>query len=362
LVLRKSRLFTAATKLDAGVSAVDKTADFNKKSSLADLKVLVEAEKKFPDLAKEQGAETVSDLLKLDTDALLPTALKERSLIEKGLELVDGPECPLCDTAWKDERQLRDHLRTKLAKSEEARKVQQSLVNNGSSIAQEAVRVMGLVAPVQKLADVEGDGPFTTLLTLWRADIESFKANLGTVEGLTTLKSRLAAGWLQVPAEFTKSLRALTEKIGAKPDQTAIVDAQTFLTTAQLRLADYREAMRNQKAAEIALNSAKTAYDAYCSVQEEELNTLYEQVQEDFSAFYRALNEDDESTFSAKLKPSQGKVDFDVNFYERGLFPPGAYHSEGHQDGMGVPLSGTNETPLRKPVHVRSSGRRGHVG
>jgi hypothetical protein len=27
-----------------------------------------------------------------------------------------------------------------------------------------------------------------------------------------------------------------------------------------------------------------------------------------------------------------------VNFYERGLFPPGAYHSEGHQDGMGVCL------------------------
>jgi hypothetical protein len=27
-----------------------------------------------------------------------------------------------------------------------------------------------------------------------------------------------------------------------------------------------------------------------------------------------------------------------VNFYERGLFPPGAYHSEGHQDSMGVCL------------------------
>src|SRR5437870_9372200 len=45
-----------------------------------------------------------------------------------------------------------------------------------------------------------------------------------------------------------------------------------------------------------------------------------------------------ESTFTAKLTPSEGKLDLAVNFYERGLFPPGAYHSEGHQDGMGVCL------------------------
>jgi hypothetical protein len=96
--------------------------------------------------------------------------------------------------------------------------------------------------------------------------------------------------------------------------------------------------MRKNKAAEIALNSVKAAYDAYCSVLEDELNALYDEVQEDFSKFYRAINEDDEGKFTAKLTPTEGKLDFNVNFYERGLFPPGAYHSEGHQDGMGVCL------------------------
>lgn len=71
---------------------------------------------------------------------------------------------------------------------------------------------------------------------------------------------------------------------------------------------------------------------------EEELNTLYDSVQADFSTFYRSINESDESKFTAKFSPSEGKLDFMVNFYERGLFPPGAYHSEGHQDGMGVCL------------------------
>ena len=71
---------------------------------------------------------------------------------------------------------------------------------------------------------------------------------------------------------------------------------------------------------------------------EEELNALYDSVEKDFSAFYRAINEDDESKFTAKLTPSEGKLDLEVNFYKRGLFPPAAYHSEGHQDGMGVCL------------------------
>ena len=137
---------------------------------------------------------------------------------------------------------------------------------------------------------------------------------------------------------FPKILKTLTEKIDAIPDQTETLQAQTFLTTAQIRLTDYREAMRKNKVADIAYTTADAAYASYCSILEDELNQLYDEVEQDFSTFYRAINEDDEAKFTAKLTPSQGKVDFGVNFYERGLFPPGAYHSEGHQDGMGVCL------------------------
>ena len=43
---------------------------------------------------------------------------------------------------------------------------------------------------------------------------------------------------------------------------------------------------------------------------------------ERFQPFYREINDDDESTFTAKLTPSEGSLGLDVNFYERGLFPP----------------------------------------
>ena len=61
-------------------------------------------------------------------------------------------------------------------------------------------------------------------------------------------------------------------------------------------------------------------------------------MEQEFSTFYRALNGTDEGKFTAKLKPTAGSLDLDVNFYGRGLYPPAAYHSEGHQDGMGVCL------------------------
>ncbi len=338
LGLREIADLTPDTKLDAGLSSDAKLPDFNKRSALRDLRAFSDAAGGFPDLAKTEAAAIVADLLKLEADPALLASLQRRAFIEKGLDLVDGPDCPLCDTPWDDEQQLRDHLTAKLAKSAQAQKLQQSLLGNGAAMAREIIRVVGLLGLVQKIAESQGDAGFSKLLTDWKSDLEDLKSRLTTVDGLTGLKDRLRTGWLEIPTALPPNLEALIEKVEAKPDQSATIDAQTFLTAAQIRLGDYREAMRTNKAAEIACISAKATYEIYCSVMEDELNALYEDVQGDFSTFYRAINEDDKSTFTAKLTPSEGKLEFDVNFYERGLFPPGAYHSEGHQDGMGVCL------------------------
>lgn len=329
---------TPDTKLNAGLSAADKVPDFNKQSALRDLKALAEAAKEFPELAKEVVAAIIAGLEKLEADPGLLAALKKRSFIVKGLDLVEGPECPLCDTPWQDEEHLRDHLRAKLAKSEEAHKLQETLLNNGTTIAQETIRVIAHLATVQKLSQALGDDAFEQLLASWKEGLEGLKTKLSTIEGIAGLKHRFTSGWLEIPKAFSSGLKTLTEKVEAKPDQTATLDAQTFLTTAQIRLGDYRDCVRRKQEAEKAWNTAKAAHEAYCVVLEHELEALYDEVQEDFSAFYRAINEDDEKTFMAKFTPSEGKLDFNVNFYERGLFPPGAYHSEGHQDSMGVCL------------------------
>lgn len=68
------------------------------------------------------------------------------------------------------------------------------------------------------------------------------------------------------------------------------------------------------------------------------LEGIYDDVAKDFSDYYRVVNREDEDKFVGKLTSAPAKLSFDVDFYGRGLFPPGAYHSEGHQDAMGLCL------------------------
>ena len=323
---------TPDTAVNTGAEAAGQSTDFNKHSVLRDLRAL--AEMPLADLAKTEAAAIVGDLTALAADPLLQVALARHSLIEKGLALVDGPSCPLCDLPWEDERHLRDHLSAKLAASQRARTLHDTLNRNAEVLSREAQRVAGTIGTTEKAVDLD----FKTYLSAWRVDLEQLKPQLFLIEGLQTLKERLASGWLQTPPDLADRLTAAIQRVEALPDQAARKDAETFLATAQLRLQDWRETRRKLQAAERARDTAHLAYETYCEVLEEELNRLYAEVQEDFSTYYRAINSEDEAAFTAKLTPSEGKLDLDVNFYDRGLYPPGAYHSEGHQDGMGVCL------------------------
>jgi hypothetical protein len=147
-----------------------------------------------------------------------------------------------------------------------------------------------------------------------------------------------ATNYQKVPKGALDEIAAISKAIAALPDASKEDDAKLFLTIGQERLQGYREARRLQERAKEHASLAKTALDSYASASTARLTKLYEQVQKDFSEYYRFVNQEDESDFQGKLTPSAGKLAFDVDFYGRGYFPPGAYHSEGHQDGMGLCL------------------------
>jgi recombinational DNA repair ATPase RecF len=326
------------TRLDSGLTTSSPAPEFNKRSALRDLAAMSKHLEQLPDAAGEEISAVLRALETLTEDPALLAALHRRTLVEKGLGLIDGPNCPLCDASWESERHLRDHLNVKLQKSSEAQKIQATLFQNAAIVEQAISRWVASLATVQKLAASQHSDALVNLAGSWTTNLNKLRSQLNSLDGLYAAAPTLKAGWHVRPKTFDKTLAAFIRAVNELPDQTATIDAQTFLTTAQLRLSDYREAMRSDKAADMALASATAAYNAYCEVMDAELEALYENVQEDFSTFYRLLNEDDEAQFTAKLSPSAGKLDFDVNFYERGLFPPGAYHSEGHQDSMGVCL------------------------
>ncbi len=326
------------TRLDEGLVEAGRAAEFNKQSALRDLAALADAAAKAADAGKPGADAILANLSRLESDPSLLQALHHRALIEQGLDLVEGPLCPLCDHEWPDKEHLLTHLAAKLAKSEEAAKLQAALLAAGSDVARECARLREALVSGYRIAVAQNDAASKSAIETWGKDLEGLRPALGTVDGLLGLKLRLSSGWAAVPKDFPKVLASLVGILEAKPDQTATLDAQTFLSTAQLRLEDYRAALRQRQRAETASTTAKAAYDAYCKVMEAELDALYQDVQEDFGTFYRLINEGDEEKFTAKLTPSAGKLDFSVNFYERGLFPPAAFHSEGHQDGMGVCL------------------------
>lgn len=328
----------ADTTLDKGLASEEQEPAFNKSAALRDLKAVSDFIEQLNTIGAEQASSIVANIEKLELDPALLMALQRRSLIEKGLELLEGPECPMCDHPWPDEEHLLDHLRAKLLKSENAGKIQTSVLEDGTKIAAHVTTLMDLLRETLKIAKGESEPEFAALTTAWGKELKELKNQLINPDGLIGLKDRLSHGWPKKPDGFDEKLDALNSVVLAKPDQSATVEAQTFLANAQLRLKDYRDEMRKRDLAQQASDVAKIAYGTYCNAMEDELNTLYNEVQEDFSSFYRQINDDDEGSFTAKLTPSEGKLDFDVNFYDRGLFPPGAYHSEGHQDGMGVCL------------------------
>ncbi len=329
---------TKDTRLDDALTLTGGATDFNKESALRDIAALAEAEQQSATLGAAEVRIILSDLARLNDDPALASALEQRAFVEKGLSLVDSAVCPLCDTPWPDIEHLREHLKAKLAKSEEAKSLQEELSRGATQLSDKVLQFSGLLPAVAKLAMAMGEKEFAESLTVWKRKLDDLKLNLLTIDRIRKLGTRLEGDWLGVPDKFSPSLGSLEEKVRAKPNQSATIDAQTFLTTAQVRLNDLREIRRTHVAAERSKSAGKLAYETYCSVLEEELNKLYDEVQADFSMFYRVLNGPDESKFTAKLTPSPSSLSLDVNFYERGLFPPAAYHSEGHQDGMGVCL------------------------
>lgn len=72
----------------------------------------------------------------LADDPALLASLRRRTLVEQGIELVDGPHCPLCDIPWESEGHLRGHLAIKLDKSNEAQRLQKDLLTNANVLEQ----------------------------------------------------------------------------------------------------------------------------------------------------------------------------------------------------------------------------------
>lgn len=337
LGLAELTTITPETDLGAGAKTDGAAKSFNKAAAVRDVEA-VSTYLSDRQALNEAASELTTALAELEADPTVLDALRHRQLVEVGLPLVSDAACPLCDAAWEDVATLREHLNAKLARSEAAAKLQERIQAASAKVTAQLRSLRGLIQTAQPHAVTMGQTSLQTALIGWSSDIAAFEAKLATLESMRDESARLESDALATPATMAAELAALRDAIDALPDQSATDDARSFLSVAQDRWSQLRQARATAAKTAAAQNAANAVYETYNSVADAALTTLYKTVEDDFSNYYRQINADDEASFKAGLEATAGKLDLAVDFYGIGMFPPMAYHSEGHQDGMGVCL------------------------
>jgi hypothetical protein len=271
----------------------------------------------------------------LSADPAIADSVSKEKFLRTAISLINEAACPVCDTEW-DIDVLRSLVETKLKKFELATKTRTVLENRLQPIVDLLSGLHDAIAAIEKHSKIVA-ADHTVHLASYRANVASkvkaLKSFLPLADTLSSLE-----GLTDVPSVVIDAIAAVELAVAAIPEPSQQEAARDYLILCQDRLETYREAARDAKRAEEHAALALSVHDTYVEESNKVLEGVYKQVEDEFGGFYRGINNDDEGAFSAKLIPSMGKLGFDVEFYGRGHFPPGAYHSEGHQDGMGLCL------------------------
>ena len=328
------------TSLKDGITTVaagQSSTKIVKTSAVDDLKILNEwtahiATAEFK-VATTNSTEALTSLQK--NEAYLQHATRE-AFLQKALEEFDEAACPVCDTAW-DAAAFRELIGRKLelyaAATTRRRQLEQDLLPTIQAIqalgAQyEAIAKYGsLLKPAVEVKDVTAHA--TKLMGYTR----SLRSLLPLADSVVAIGS-----FADVPSQVQKVVDDIATAITLLPEPSQQDAARDFLIVGQERLETFQQCSRKTRDADQEAATALKVIETYGLVTTAALEGIYKSVEGTFSELYRDINSDDEADFKARLQPSLGKLGFDVDFYGRGFFPPGAYHSEGHQDGMGLCL------------------------
>lgn len=326
------------SNLAAGIQDRPSESEINiasAKREVSDLQKRLKAQEELG-TAQEVLSEKIKEITK---DSQILDSVRHRELVKMGLNLARDSHCPLCDHEWESYESLKEHLESKIANAQRADELQRSLTEASKSygdLVRDLKRAVELVIPyIRKYGSLDAHHR----LKDFEEELLSHTASVGSnTETLLQAGELLTSAAYSPPAALEDDVTKLADSLENEPDQSSIIEASTFLTTANERWASFRVSTFSEDKAQTVKEVASTLYEQYCTTVDTALETLYRSVEKDFSDYYRFINSDDEGDFSADLTPSTGSLELAVDFYGIGKFPPTAYHSEGHQDGMGVCL------------------------
>jgi DNA repair exonuclease SbcCD ATPase subunit len=329
---------SSTTSLKDGLttSTVDQST-IPKIQAIADIKSLKATieEIKATDIIEKR--KTISRLLvELNENSQTLTDMSRASFLKQAILFIDGESCPVCETPW-SVTDLKELINKKLSKFDAITKKRLAIEEGIGPLAAMLSRLQSEILIIESHGNLlkpklETDSlkAFRNLLISKITQLQNLIPISDTLDILTNYES--------IPAEVLTKINDIENEIKKIPEPSTKDAAKEYLTISQERLESFRGvSLRHQQAVDRS-DLASKVFETYAKTSTDFLNGIYKEVETEFSELYRFINQDDESSFSAQLIPSIGKLGFDVDFYGRGFFPPGAYHSEGHQDGMGLCL------------------------
>ena len=338
-----TELTPATSFKDGAVEEGDKSKKkiLSREVALSDLDTLGKEADAPPPVELASQIEAASQALKVlkdDQNALV--LARQRGFIETGLEFVSGDGCPLCDTPW-DAEELRAHLKAKLLTAEaigtELEAIRTAFGAISGALDDRISRINKVAQYGAALKIAVPRTAFEAYATVLSTAKNALSAFLDDHTLIADALSATSAGWWALPEDVRCKLNETFAAITALPDSSAADSARDFLAVLQDRYERLLKTNRNDKVQRARHVKAQKVHDRYNEVSNKVLETIYDSVAVEFTDFYKAIN-DDEGKFTGELKVAPAKLGFNVDFYGRGTFPPGAYHSEGHQDGMGLCL------------------------
>lgn len=271
-------------------------------------------------------------------DGTLARSLKHFDLATLGMDLIHEARCPLCDTEWTTIEELRAHIEAKVVAAKAAKEAQTKVEAAARALSGEYSSNKTKIEPLARLATALGLVEQRLAIDAWLAELGRRMASLSTFAGAQSVYDSIASNASGAPAEIGEIGQQLQARVLELPDLSADLAAVAFLTLAEERWSALRTSVATLRGAAQTRTRTNAAYAAFTEAATYELSQLYREVEADFARFYAFINADDEAGFEAHLVPESGALGLEVAFYGLGDFPPAAYHSEGHQDGMGLCL------------------------
>lgn len=259
-------------------------------------------------------------------------------LIRLGISLLDETgECPLCGWIW-DPEEIASNL---MRREENARAISEII----DRINLKAEVVSNAASSVKQYIDKFADAAKALGLNPQEIILQECAASLSAIVGacVEPLKNYPPAGLnpnqigalCMAPELYKEMDNVVVAAHKAVPIVTPEQTAWDTLTTLSAQLVQWQKAVEVHSKADRFFRRATLLSSSFAKVRETNLENLYGLIKSRFTELYKCLHDPDEDGFTARLG-SNGQ--FEVDFYGRGLHPPMALHSEGHQDSMGICL------------------------